>query len=426
MANQAPAAPVANFDVSTASADDILNRFFDAAFRDDPFSHCGRLVELGPIHKAPFGPWFVVGFDAAVEALHDMRLLNARAGDLLQSLIESSGAEGGMAQDLVRKLLVFVDPPEHTRIRRIVSKAFSLRAIQRLQDVLTEITEETLNALEDAAADGRPVPLVQEYTHPMPMRAICKLLAIPDEDYRTFRGWADDLVKLAEGVVPTPELVQKAEESAQHYIAYEEKIFAERRANPGPDLLSAILGAEDEGDRLSHQEVRELVLSLIMAGNETTVGFLGNAILALLDNPEQRQRLVDDPTIAPHAIEELLRYSGSAIVVTRTADEDLEIAGTPIKEGEQVFIALIAADRDPRHFPDPHKLDFSREDVSNLALGRGTHFCLGNALARLQSQIALPMLFQRFPDLELSEPVQWRPTYLLRGPEEIYARLRPN
>jgi cytochrome P450 len=249
----------------------------------------------------------------------------------------------------------------------------------------------------------------------LPITVIAEVLGIPAGQRASFRRWSNAMVTPAF----TPEDVERLGEQAGEFVAYLRQLFERRRADPGADLVSALLQAEEEGDKLSEQELFGMVALLIIAGHETTVSLIGNAVLALLQHPEQREALESGSTGISHAIDELLRYDGPVErTLNRWAATDVELGGQTIRRGEGVIVILGSADRDPSRFPDPDVLDFAREDVKHLAFGRGSHYCLGAPLARLEAEIALTTLLRRLPGLRLAmsaEELYWRPVPLFRS-----------
>jgi cytochrome P450 len=257
--------------------------------------------------------------------------------------------------------------------------------------------------------------LVDEFAFPLPITVIAELLGIPVADRDRFRLWSNAIMTPA----LSPAEIARAGELMGAFVAYLRDLFVRRRGTPGDDLISSLIQVEEGGDRLSEQELSSMVALLIIAGHETTVSLIGNSVLVLLQHPEQRSRLERDPTMIRTAIEELLRYDGPVErALNRWAAEDVELGGKTIHRGEEIIVILGSADRDPARFPDPDLLDFARRDNKHVAFGRGSHYCLGAPLARLEAEIALTTLFGRLPALRLAAPVDdlsWRPVPLFRS-----------
>jgi cytochrome P450 len=303
------------------------------------------------------------------------------------------------------------DGADHRRLRRLVTKAFTPRMVDQLRPRIQEIADGLIDAVESRGE----MDLVDEFAFPLPITVIAELLGIPVADRDRFRRWTNAIITPA----LTPEDLALFGEAADEFVTYLRELFERRRSTPGADLISAFLQVEEGGDTLSEEELFSMVVLLIIAGHETTVSLIGNAVLALLQHPDQRQTLESDPARMSHAIEELLRYDGPVErTLLRWAAADVELGGQLIRRGEGVIVILGSADRDPSRFPDPDTLDFAREDVKHLAFGRGSHYCLGAPLARLEAEVALTTLLRRLPGLQLAMPVEelrWRPVPLFRS-----------
>ena len=304
------------------------------------------------------------------------------------------------------------DGDDHLRLRRLVSKAFTPRMIEQLRPRIQQIAD----ALLDPVAAAGEMELVSAFAFPLPITVIAELLGVPPADRDRFREWSNAFVSPA---LDADEL-QCFVRSMQEFSAYLHALFAQRRQEPGEDLISALVAVEDGGDTLSEQELSSMVALLIVAGHETTVSLIGNATLALFEHPEQRAALESDPALLPRAVEELIRYDGPVErTLNRWAAVDVELRGRTIRRGESVIVVLGAADRDPERFAEPDTLDLSAErDARHLGFGRGSHFCLGAPLARLEAEIALGTLLRRLPGLRLAispEELRWRPVPLFRS-----------
>ena len=307
--------------------------------------------------------------------------------------------------------MLFADPPEHTRLRNLVSKAFTPRVIEEYRERIAEIVEEILERAESA----RRLDVIRDLAYPLPVTVIAEILGVPSEDREAFKRWSDDLAVLLDPFVPAP-VFERAQESALEMHRYLRAVFAERRRHPQRDLISRLVLAEEHGDLLSENELFAVCALVLGGGHETTTNLIGNGVLALLRHPEQRRRLQDDAALMETAVDEFLRYESPVQFTGRTATADCEIGGKRIAEGDFVVLGLGAANRDPVEFPYPERLDVGRRENRHLAFGAGTHACLGGRLARLEASIAIATLLQRFPDLrpELDEP-QWYPAIVSRG-----------
>lgn len=302
------------------------------------------------------------------------------------------------------------EPPEHTRLRKLVSGAFTARRIEALAPRIRQITGALL---DDIAALGR-ADLVRDLAFPLPIRVICELLGVPSADWKSFQGWADTMFRPG----GTPEELATARDASQQLWEYIRGLVDAKRRTPGEDLISGLVAAHEDEDRLSYDEVIANSRLLLHAGYDTTANFIGNAALALLTRPETARRLAGDPELLRGAVDELLRHDGPSQVNMRFANQDTEIAGVGIRRGEQIVLDLEAAHRDPEVFPDGDDIDPGRSPNPHLTFGHGIHYCIGSPLARLEGRIALGELFARFADLRLAVPVaevRRRPASALHG-----------
>jgi cytochrome P450 len=310
------------------------------------------------------------------------------------------------------KNMLDTDPPDHERLRALVSKAFTPRLIERMRPRIQAIADSLLDAVEDKGE----MDLIDDYAFPLPIIVIAELLGVPAEDSNSFREWSDAAVS---GNATKEYLEEVLVPHMQAFSDYLRRMFEEKRMNPKDDLISALVRAEEAGERLSEDELLGMVFLLLIAGHETTVNLIGNGVLALLQHPDQLEKLRNDPSLVKGAVEELLRYDGPVETSTeRFAREDVAIGGTVIPKGEMVLVVIAAADRDPERFADPDELDITRPDNRHLAFGKGIHHCLGAPLARMEGQIAIGTLLRRMPRLRLKESSQslsWRSGMVLRG-----------
>jgi cytochrome P450 len=386
-------------------------------FRAETYATFAEMREHDPVLCQPGldgeSPiWFITRYeDVTAVLLDDKRLVRdpalALEGEELTRIW--SGMPESMA--FLEEHMLNKDGEDHRRLRRLVTRAFTPRMVEQLRPRIQEIADELVDRVE---ARGE-MDLVDEFAFPLPITVIAELLGIPVADRDRFRLWSNAIVTPA----LEPEALARFGELMDEFVAYLHELFERRRADPGRDLVSALLQAEDGGDTLIEQELFSMVSLLIVAGHETTVSLIGNAVLALLQHPEQRAVLAADSAVTPRAIEELLRYDGPVErALTRWAAEDIQISGQTIGRGDAVIVILGSADRDRERFTDPDVLNFSREDVKHVAFGRGSHYCLGAPLARLEAEIALTTLLRRLPGLRLAVPVEelsWRPIPLFRS-----------
>jgi len=388
---------------------DVRSDFSDPAFQADPHPEYARWRRETPVRRVllPSGVtvWLVTRYEDARQALSDPRLSKA--------IHWGEGADPIAAA--TSRHMLSADPPDHTRLRRLVSGAFTTRRIEALRPRIEEITDELL-----AAMTGRDrVDLIDAFAFPLPIQVICELLGVPAADRDSFRAWTTVIV----GGTQTRDQQHDAMRAMASYIR---DLIAERRTHGGADLLSGLVEVRDAGDRLSSDELSSMVFLLLIAGHETTVNLIGNGVHLLLAQRDRWDRLRADPALLPGAIEEFLRFEGPVETSTyRFATEDLELGGSAIGAGEPVLVSLLAADRDESRFPDHDELRFDRTQNPHLAFGHGIHYCLGAPLARLEAQVAFGKLLARFPELKLAVPADrltWRPGYLIRGLHDLPVR----
>ncbi|HEU5160071.1 MAG TPA: cytochrome P450 [Streptosporangiaceae bacterium] len=391
--------------------------FFGRAFTQDPYARYATLRDSGPIHPIEFPPgvraFLVVDHEHGRAALADPRL----------SKNPEHSAVPVRAEEFFGGTMLGLDPPDHTRLRGLVAKAFTPRRVEALRPRVRQIADDLLDAI--AGRDADEADLIDAFAFPLPITVICELLGVPAADRAAFREWTAILTV----PVASREMAARRRAAAIAFNDYVRGVFAERRRRPRDDLISALLAARDGAARLSDGELLNTVTLLLIAGHETTVNLIGNGVLALLSFPAQRKLLTARPELLPGAIEELLRYDGPVERASqRIALEDMEIAGTSIPKGSWVHISLGAADRDPAAFADPDSLDLTRRDNRHVAFGHGPHYCLGAPLARLEGQVAIGALLARFPELALAaapDTLTWKRTgSIVRGLATLPVRLR--
>jgi cytochrome P450 len=370
--------------------------------RDDPFPLFAAVRELGAVHAVTLADghdaWLVVGYEEARIALNDPRL----SKDMHAALATGSGvvAEGLPGPSFARHMLS-VDPPDHSRLRRLVSAAFTPRRVEALRPRVQAVVDDLLDAVAAAGPDTR-IDLVAAFAFPLPFTVICELLGVPEPDR------ADLGQGLIELLVPTSTAAEyaRAKEASDAVVAMLEALVDAKQANPGDDLVSGLITARDGDERLSTQELLSTIFQLIVAGHDTTASLIGNGVVALLENPDQLDDLRSDPTKLAVAVEELLRYDAPVPHSTfRYAVAPMDLGGVTIPAGAQVIISLAAANRDRQQYADPDELDLARAESRHLAFGHGIHHCLGAPLARMEGQLAIGSLLRRFPNLRLAVAV---------------------
>lgn len=409
-----------------ASTDAPPADLFTPAFHQDPHEALARLRETAPAVPVmtPNGlrTWLVTGYEHARALLADPRLSkDMRVGkDLIPRNFADPEkqreflAESGERSQFPHVLSVHMldsDPPDHTRLRRLVGRAFTTRRVESLRPRITELTDELLDAM---AGHDRP-DLMEALAFPVPFTVICWLLGVPPDDRAAFRRWSNLLVSGAG--------TDEVREASASMIAYLKALIEAKRAEPADDMLADLVHAQDAGDQLSSDELISMAFLLLVAGHETTVNLIGNGTLALLTHPDVREQLTADDALWPAAVEEFLRYDGPVTNATwRFTTEPVEVGSVVIPEGEFVTISLGAAGRDPARYPDPDRLDITRAHSASVAFGHGIHHCLGAPLARLEGQIVISRLVARFPGLRLAVDegeLRWRSSLMMRGLEEL-------
>ena len=379
--------------------------------RTNPYPLYHRLREEEPVHWSELmDAWVVTRYDDVSALLKDSRFSadrrkanNRFAQEAAARLEESPLADA--------TTMLGADPPEHTRLRGLVSKAFTPRVIEAMRPHIQEIVD---SLLDDVQESGR-MDVIGDLAYPLPVIVIAEMLGVPPTDRDDFKRWSDDIVATM-GPLAAPEVLEQARISIQEMADYFSAVIAERRREPKEDLLSGLIAAEERGEVLSGEELLATCILLLAAGNETTTNLIGNGMLALLRYPEQLEKLRDQPSLTESAVEELLRYDGPVQSTARVATEQLEIRGTTIEKAQLVIAVLGAADRDPKQFPNPDELDIARQPNQHIAFGQGIHYCIGSSLARMEGQIAFETLLRRMPNPRLeSEEQEWGGNFILRG-----------
>jgi unspecific monooxygenase len=310
-----------------------------------------------------------------------------------------------------------MDPPDHTRLRGLVARAFTPRRIEDLRAATEGITNELIEAM---ARQHGTIDLIEAFAYPLPVRVICTLLGVPARDEAIFTEWSRGIARSVDpSILRSPE-VETAIVVARHGLqTYLGELLAERRRKPGDDLLSALAAVDVDGDSITAREIVSLAQLLLVAGHETTVNLIGNGALALLRAPDQLALLRQRPELIGPAVDEFLRFDGPVQISQRVAMEDLDLFDHKVRKGDEILLILGAANRDPAAFPEPHRLDVTRDARKHVAFGGGLHHCLGAALARMEGHIAFKALLDAFPAMELAAPPTRRPTFTLRGLETL-------
>lgn len=386
--------------------------FFTKEFTHNPYPVYEKLRKEEPVFRVmfPHGEfgWIITRYEDAVEILKDPRFS--------KDIAKRYGPEN---RSIFVNNMLFSDPPDHRRLRGLVQKAFTPKLIAGMRSHIQDIADDLLDNL----ASNEKMNLIDDFAFPLPIIVISEILGVPLEDQDKFRMWSNSIIDASNA-----DHAEMFEQHAREFTEYLNAWFAKVRKDPGDDLISQLVTAEESGQHLSENELLGVVSLLIIAGHETTVNLIGNGILALLEHPEQRELLIKQPELIHNAIEEMLRYNGPVEFSTsRWALEDIEFRGQHIAQGELVIVALDSANRDEAQFKDADVFDITREKSSHLAFGKGIHLCLGAPLARLEGEIAVSTLLNRFPNMQLQADVnelEWRPGMIVRGVKEIPVQLK--
>jgi cytochrome P450 len=386
-------------------------------FGPDAHAHLYEIYDdlrsTDPVHWAdPPGVWLLTRYSDVVTAVRDPRLISGWPGVLLAQLPSAVPDEVRAYYSTMTKMLIFIDPPHHSRVRRTMSKAFTPRVAESMRSA----SQRCVDRLLDEVADREEMDLMRDLAYPFPLLMICDMLGVRPEDRAQFKAWSDDLaVVLLNPAASAPQVVQ-AYRSLSNLMAYFAHAIAERQIQPKDDVLQQLIAAHAQEYSLGEEELLVTCSGLLFAGHETTTNVIGNGLCALLHHPDQMRRLRDEPSLIGRAVDELLRYDGPAQTLIRLAVQDLDIGGKRIAQGQSVVLLLGAANRDPARFPEPDRLDLSRGDKGHVGFGMGRHACLGSALGQMEAEIAILRVLQRMPGLRLTtDAVTWNESLAIRG-----------
>ena len=385
----------------------------DRQFAIDPYPTYRRLREKDPVHRSKLTSGLVfTRYEDVSTILRDGQRFytDGRKQPQYEKLRERAIKEGVMDEDDdVAGSMLRMDPPDHTRLRSLVNRAFTPRTVEALRPRIDAFVDEQL----DRAEKNGEMDIIRDIATPLPVTVIAEMLGIPTKDRERFKHWSDEIV-LTLGISNYDD-ARRSRAAGQELRAYLEPIIEERRREPREDLISGLAAVPEAGDKLSVDEMYATISLLLVAGNETTTNLIGNGMLALMRHPEEMERLRSDPSLLENAVEELLRYDSPVQFTSRFPIEDTDVNGYPVKAFEELLVSLGAANRDPAQFEDPDRLYLARKEVRHLSFGHGLHFCLGAPLARIEGQSAISAMVQRFPEMRLKGEPKWGNNLILRG-----------
>jgi hypothetical protein len=383
---------------------------FSPDFLRNPYPAFQQLRSTAPIMRTEMGFWVASRYDDVTAILRDKRF-----GKCFVQRTEKQHGPDIWEQPVyasMRNWMLVMDPPDHGRLRGLVARAFAPRHLKALRPRIQQLVDDSLDAVQDNGG----MEFIKDFAHPLPVHVICDMLGIPLEERNQFFEGSRLSGRLIDPTPMTPDERKQVNEGHQQQAAYFQDLFERRRKTPGDDIITELLGAADDGDKLSDDELIGNIILLFGAGHETTVNMLGNGLLALLSDRPQWETLVADPSLVPNAVEEMLRFDSSVQMTGRVAFEDVEIGDVTIPAGEAVLNLLGAANRDPEHYDSPESFQVDRQNVQPASFGGGIHHCLGAPLARLEGEIAMAALIKRLPNIQLAnDDPDWRLTFTLRG-----------
>jgi cytochrome P450 len=395
----------------------------DPAINANPFPIFRRLQDEDPVHWSDaVKGWNVTRYDDVRAIALDRELSADRVRPFFEVLPTDEQRKLADLRHYLTLWAVFKDPPDHTRLRGLMNRAFTPRAVEALRPNIERIVDDLLDNIVTRSATD----FIADFAYPLPASVIMDMLGVPRSDLAVMKMWSDDIALFVGIARTTPGKHARAQAGTREMAAYFRRLVAERRAAPRDDMISALIAAEEEAQHLTEDEIVATCILLLFAGHETTANLIGNGVLALLRHPEQLAKLRARPELAASAVEECLRYDGPSGALARVVAVEHELGGRRLKQGERVYAWMNAANRDPRRFPDPGRFDIERTDNRHLTFGHGAHFCLGAPLARLEAQIAFPRILARLDKLALAaERFEWIDSLILRGVKHLPVRFAP-
>jgi len=410
--------------MSEARATPARKSLFTDEFIQDPYPTYGRLLEEGPLHVldvsgSPWGVWAVFSHADCSAVARDPRLSVKHSDRMLLSLPIDRQSEFGELMRMLSLWMIFVDPPEHTRMRKLMNKGFSQSATEALRPQVEKIVDGLLDRLSDVSQ----ADLVHEFANPVPVRVISELLGVPETMHDSLLRWSAAIADFNGSPNRTVEHARNAQNAVHALTDFFRGAVAERRRNMGSDLLSLLIDIKEEGEVLTEEELYAQCVMLLFAGHETTQNLIGSGIFSLLREPEKMAELRETPALIRTAVEEFLRFESPIQYTARLAMEDIELCGLRIRKSHVLWCMLGAANRDPKQFKDPATLNLKRLNNQHLAFGAGPHFCIGSQLARLEAQVAILRIIKRFPKIRLAQRAEWAPNFAFRGLKALHVEI---
>ncbi len=409
--------------MSSTAAESFFTAAVSPEFQADPYPLYEQMRVDAPVLELAEGQWFVFGHEPVSRLLRDPTFSSDERRSSFYPLRQIDNPR--WVERAEAPNLLFMDPPDHTRLRRLVARAFTSATVERARVLTQQLVDQHLDAISDAMRNGSEIDIVDALAHPIPVAVIGHILGVPTSDLPTFKAWSSALARSVDPGFLRDETIDSAIDTASVDLhSYLNELADIRRRAPENDLLSALLAVEDEGDRISRPELLELVQLLLIAGHETTVNLIGNSVIALAAHPDVRHKLVSDLDRIDESIDEFMRFDSPVQLTQRIATIPTELLGTHIAPGDQVVLLLGSANRDPSVFENPHTLQLGRDAKRQVGFGGGIHLCLGASLARMEAAVTLRSLLQRHPDFTLAQQPTYRSGFTLRGPEQLFIATR--
>ena len=385
----------------------------DPATVHDPYPRYEQLRSEDPVHwNEGIQVWVLTRYQDVLDALRNPHLSSVT----IPTLLRQTGSGDEALEKIFLDMMLFSDPPDHTRLRSLANKAFTPTVLAGIRSQI----QDTVDRLLDDVQERGSMEVISDLAYPLPSVVISELLGVADGDLERFKKWTNVIAAFLGNIREVEDNIGPARESVAELNRFLKETIAKRRAEPKDDLLSALVTAEDQGDSFSEDELYSMCIMLIFAGHETTTNLIGNGILALIENPSQLELLRNQPSLIESTVEEIIRHNGPVQSISRIALEDLQIGNKQIANGDRISLTLGAANRDPERFSDPDRFNIERTDGRHIGFGFGIHFCLGAALARMEGQAAIGSVVSRMPELALGEQtLEWRYNPVLRGLKEL-------